>query len=60
MHRRGRGRLEGYGDLSVRSRAVHGNWGSRLEGYIGGMRNGGTAIAGFWLMHRSRRQARAG
>ena len=51
MHWRGCGRLDGYGYLSVRSRAVGGNWDSRPEGYVGGMCNGGTAIADILLMH---------
>ena len=32
MHRRGRGGLDGYGDLTVCSRAVHGNWYGRPGG----------------------------
>lgn len=59
MHWRGRGGLDGYGDLTVRSRGVHGNWGIRPEGYVGWMCNSGTAMRDFWLMHGMTKRASA-
>ncbi len=59
MHWRGRGGLDGYGYLTVRSRAVHGNWGSRPEGDVGWMCDGGTAMRDFWLMHGTTTRATA-
>lgn len=48
-HRRGRGGLDGYGDLIVRTRAVHEDMDSRAEWYVHGMCIGGTTMRDLWL-----------
>ena len=50
-------KLTGYGDLTVRSRAIEGDWGSGLSGYVGEKCTGGSARRDVWVMHGKIRRA---